>query len=76
MAYFMLTCPPACLSITTAVIITMVDVAIERPIGSTSIDVFKQTSFTTAFLPVVNIAFAYCKDTSTIQFIHDSALTR
>lgn len=72
----MLTCPPACLSITTAVIITMVDVAIERPIGSTSIDVFKQTGFTTAFLPVVNIAFAYCKDTSTIQFIHDSALTR
>lgn len=57
---------PACLSVTTAVIITMVDVIIERPIGSTSIDIFKQTGFTTAFLPVVNISFAYCKETSPI----------
>lgn len=48
------------LSILTAVIITIVDVAIEKPIGSTSIDISRQMGFTTAFLSVTNIAIAFC----------------
>ncbi|CAN8105726.1 unnamed protein product [Discula destructiva] len=48
------------LSIFTAVIITIVDVAIEKPIGSTSIDVTRQLGFTSAFLAVTNIAIAFC----------------
>lgn len=56
-------CWPACLSITTAVIITIVDVAIERPIGDGSISVVKQTGFTSAFLPILNMSIAFCKET-------------
>ncbi|CAJ2511292.1 Uu.00g069170.m01.CDS01 [Anthostomella pinea] len=47
------------LSIFTAVLMTMIDVGIERPIGSGHIDVSRQLSFTTAFLPVTNIAVAF-----------------
>lgn len=53
----------ACLSITTAVIITIVDVCIERPIGNGSISVVKSTGFTTAFLPILNMSIAFCKPT-------------
>lgn len=48
------------LSIITAIIITVVDVAVEKPIGSTSIDISKQMGFTSAFLAVTNIAIAFC----------------
>lgn len=48
------------LSIFTAVIVTIVDVAIEKPIGNTSIDVFRALPFTSAFLAVTNIAIAFC----------------
>ncbi|KAI7786440.1 hypothetical protein LA080_003683 [Diaporthe eres] len=48
------------LSIFSAVIVTVVDVAIEKPIGSTSLDVANQLGFTGAFLSVTNIAIAFC----------------
>lgn len=48
------------LSIFTAVIVTIVDVAIEKPIGSTALDVVRQQGFTGAFLSVTNIAIAFC----------------
>lgn len=38
---------------------TVIDVAIERPIGSASIDVANQLGFTSAFLAVTNIAIAF-----------------
>ncbi|KAI0593334.1 aromatic and neutral aliphatic amino acid permease [Biscogniauxia sp. FL1348] len=47
------------LSIFTAVLVTMIDVGIERPIGSTSIEVSRQVGFTSAFLSVTNIAVAF-----------------
>ncbi|KAI1484393.1 aromatic and neutral aliphatic amino acid permease [Biscogniauxia mediterranea] len=47
------------LSIFTAVLVTMVDVGIERPIGSTSIEISRQVGFTSAFLSVTNIAVAF-----------------
>ncbi|KAH6651690.1 transmembrane amino acid transporter protein-domain-containing protein [Truncatella angustata] len=46
-------------SIFTAVMMTVIDVAIEKPIGSTSIDVARQVGFTSAFLSVTNIAVAF-----------------
>ncbi|KAM7205149.1 Transmembrane amino acid transporter domain containing protein [Naviculisporaceae sp. PSN 640] len=46
-------------SIFTAVLITMIDVGIERPIGSTSIDITRQVPFTSAFLGVANIAASF-----------------
>ncbi|CAI4215648.1 unnamed protein product [Parascedosporium putredinis] len=49
----------ACLSITTAVLITVGDVAAERPIGTGSIEVARQLGFTGAFLAVTNIAIAF-----------------
>lgn len=49
------------MSITTAVLITVVDVAIERPIGSGSFHVANELGFTGAFLAVTNIAIAFCK---------------
>ncbi|POS72617.1 hypothetical protein DHEL01_v208993 [Diaporthe helianthi] len=48
------------LSIFSAVIVTVVDVGIEKPIGSTSLDVANQLGFTGAFLSVTNIAIAFC----------------
>jgi hypothetical protein len=51
---------PAFLSIFTAVMMTVVDVAVERPIGSGSIDVTRKLGFTSAFLSVTNIAVAFC----------------
>lgn len=48
------------LSILSAVLVTMVDVAIEKPIGSTSIEVFRSMGFTTAFLGVTNVAISFC----------------
>lgn len=38
---------------------TVIDVAVERPIGSASLDVTKQLGFTSAFLAVTNIAIAF-----------------
>ncbi|KAH8664199.1 transmembrane amino acid transporter protein-domain-containing protein [Xylariales sp. PMI_506] len=46
-------------SIFTAVMMTVIDVAIERPIGSASIEVSRQLGFTSAFLSVTNIAVAF-----------------
>ncbi|KAK8035417.1 hypothetical protein PG993_010412 [Apiospora rasikravindrae] len=46
-------------SIFTAVLVTMIDVGIEKPIGSTSIDVATKLPFTSAFLAVTNIAVAF-----------------
>ncbi|KAK6223337.1 hypothetical protein LQW54_000454 [Pestalotiopsis sp. IQ-011] len=48
------------LSIFTAVMMTVIDVAIERPIGSGSIEVARTIGFTSAFLSVSNIAVAFC----------------
>ncbi|KAK3337814.1 transmembrane amino acid transporter protein-domain-containing protein [Cercophora scortea] len=46
-------------SIFTAVMVTMIDVAIEKPIGSTSLEVSRTIGFTSAFLSVTNIAAAF-----------------
>ena len=54
-------CSIACLSITTAVLITVIDVGIERPIGDGRIHVAQQLSFTSGFLSVCNIAIAFCE---------------
>lgn len=51
----------ACISILVAVLITVVDVGIEKPIGSGSIEVFKSLGFAPAFLAVTNISSAFCK---------------
>ena len=42
-------------------LMTLGDVAAERPIGSGSIEVTRQLGFTGAFLAVTNIAIAFCK---------------
>ncbi|KAI0484407.1 transmembrane amino acid transporter protein-domain-containing protein [Xylariaceae sp. FL0804] len=47
------------LSIFTAVLTTMIDVAVERPIGSAGVDATRQLGFTSAFLSVSNIAIAF-----------------
>ncbi|TQN70830.1 N amino acid transport system protein [Colletotrichum shisoi] len=49
----------SCLSITLAVLMTLGDVAVSRPIGSGSIEVGRQLGFTGAFLAVTNIAIAF-----------------
>ena len=49
------------MSITTAVLITVIDVAIEKPIGTMSIHAANQLGFTSAFLAVTNICVAFCK---------------
>ncbi|KAH6641841.1 transmembrane amino acid transporter protein-domain-containing protein [Chaetomium tenue] len=46
-------------SIFTAVMITMIDVGIEKPIGTTSIEVARTIGFSSAFLSVTNIAVAF-----------------
>jgi amino acid permease len=46
-------------SIFTGVMMTMIDVGIERPIGSASIDLSRTIGFTSAFLSVTNIAVAF-----------------
>lgn len=46
-------------SIFTAVLITMIDVGIEKPIGTMSIEITRKVPFTTAFLGVANIAAAF-----------------
>lgn len=46
-------------SIFTAVMITMIDVGIEKPIGTTSIEVARTLGFSSAFLSVTNIAVAF-----------------
>lgn len=47
-------------SIFTAVMITVGDVAVEKPIGDASIEIARAMPFTTAFLSVTNIAIAFC----------------
>ncbi|EQB45286.1 transmembrane amino acid transporter [Colletotrichum gloeosporioides Cg-14] len=49
----------SCVSIVVAVLITVVDVAIEKPIGSGSVDIFRKLGFSPAFLAVTNIAGAF-----------------
>ncbi|KAG4274713.1 hypothetical protein FPRO04_09077 [Fusarium proliferatum] len=49
----------SCMSITLAVLITVGDVAHERPIGSGSIEVARELGFTGAFLAVTNIAISF-----------------
>lgn len=51
----------ACISILVAVLITVIDVGIEKPIGSGSVEVFKSLGFAPAFLAVTNISSAFCK---------------
>jgi amino acid permease len=46
-------------SIFSAVMVTMVDVGIERPIGTTAVEVSRSIGFTSAFLAVTNIAVAF-----------------
>ncbi|KAL9948850.1 hypothetical protein D7B24_004947 [Verticillium nonalfalfae] len=49
----------SCLSITVAMLMTLGDVAAEKPIGSGSIEVARHLGFTGAFLAVTNIAVAF-----------------
>ncbi|POS72572.1 transmembrane amino acid transporter [Diaporthe helianthi] len=49
----------SCISILVAVLITVIDVGIEKPIGSASIEVFKSLGFAPAFLAVTNISSAF-----------------
>ncbi|CAF3488219.1 hypothetical protein FGSG_08055 [Fusarium graminearum PH-1] len=49
----------SCMSITLAVLITVGDVAHERPIGSGSIEIARELGFTGAFLAVTNIAISF-----------------
>ncbi|KAF4949573.1 hypothetical protein FSARC_13438 [Fusarium sarcochroum] len=49
----------SCMSITIAVLITVGDVASERPIGTGSIHVARELGFTGAFLAVTNIAISF-----------------
>ncbi|KAK2609562.1 hypothetical protein N8I77_003058 [Diaporthe amygdali] len=49
----------SCISILVAVLITVVDVGIEKPIGGGSIEVFKSLGFAPAFLAVTNISSAF-----------------
>ncbi|KAK1979558.1 transmembrane amino acid transporter [Colletotrichum cereale] len=49
----------SCVSIVVAVFITLIDVAIEKPIGNGMIDIFKSLGFSPAFLAVTNIAGAF-----------------
>ncbi|KKY34346.1 putative aromatic and neutral aliphatic amino acid permease [Diaporthe ampelina] len=49
----------SCISILVAVLITIIDVGIESPIGSGSIEVFKSLGFAPAFLAVTNISSAF-----------------
>ncbi|CAI0643637.1 unnamed protein product [Colletotrichum noveboracense] len=49
----------SCVSIVVAVLITVVDVAIEKPIGAGSVDIFRKLGFSPAFLAVTNIAGAF-----------------
>ncbi|KAK4234382.1 transmembrane amino acid transporter protein-domain-containing protein [Achaetomium macrosporum] len=46
-------------SIFSDVMVTMIDVAIEKPIGTTSFEVSRTIGFTSAFLAVTNIAVAF-----------------
>jgi len=46
-------------SIFTAVMVTMIDVGIEKPIGSTPLAAARTIGFTTAFLSITNIAVAF-----------------
>ncbi|AEO55911.1 hypothetical protein MYCTH_2089733 [Thermothelomyces thermophilus ATCC 42464] len=46
-------------SIFTAVMVTMIDVGIEKPIGTTSIEASRTIGFTSAFLAVTNIGVAF-----------------
>lgn len=55
----------ACISILVAVLITVIDVGVEKPIGSASIEVFKSLGFAPAFLAVTNISSAFCKQSPT-----------
>lgn len=49
------------MSITVATLMTVGDVAANRPIGSGSIVMAKELGFTSAFLAVTNIAVAFCQ---------------
>lgn len=65
----------ACISILVAVLITVIDVGIEKPIGSGSIDLFKSLGFAPAFLAVTNISSAFCKFLSTLPKMHPGNVT-
>ncbi|KAH6981677.1 transmembrane amino acid transporter protein-domain-containing protein [Ilyonectria sp. MPI-CAGE-AT-0026] len=49
----------SCMSITLAVLITLGDVAVERPIGSGSFEIARELGFTGAFMAVTNIAISF-----------------
>jgi amino acid permease len=49
----------SCISITLAVLVTIGDVAYERPIGLGSVEVARELGFTSAILGVTNIAVAF-----------------
>ncbi|TDZ16257.1 N amino acid transport system protein [Colletotrichum orbiculare MAFF 240422] len=49
----------SCISIVVAVFITFIDVAIEKPIGRGSVDIFRSLGFSPAFLAVTNVAGAF-----------------
>ncbi|KAH7175303.1 transmembrane amino acid transporter protein-domain-containing protein [Dactylonectria macrodidyma] len=57
-SYMSIACE-SCMSITLAVLITLGDVAVKRPIGSSSFEVARQLPFSAAFLGVTNIAIAF-----------------
>lgn len=51
----------AFVSIVVAVLITVIAVGIEKPIGDQTIDIFRAIGFSPAFLAITNIAGAFCK---------------
>ncbi|KKY13749.1 putative amino acid transporter [Phaeomoniella chlamydospora] len=58
-------------SILSAVLITMVDVGITKPIGNSSPSATTHTAFHSAFLSVSNIVFAYAGHVSFFSFISE-----
>ncbi|RMZ84869.1 hypothetical protein DV738_g256, partial [Chaetothyriales sp. CBS 135597] len=59
----------SCISVTTAVLITMIDVGINKPIGNGKLKATATLGFTEAFLNVSNIIFAFAGHSCYFGFI-------
>ncbi|RMD44155.1 hypothetical protein DV735_g977, partial [Chaetothyriales sp. CBS 134920] len=59
----------SCISVTTAVLITMIDVGINKPIGQGKLKATAHIGFTEAFLNVSNIIFAFAGHSCYFGFI-------
>ena len=61
--------PLAFISILSAVLVTMIDVGVTKPIGNGSLKATASLGFTSAFLSVSNITFAYAGHSCYFGFI-------